>query len=109
MTKKPSRPVSTEGEKPLLPTAAPLLLTIKAAAAYLGITHYSLRNLVTTRQLPCVQLSRRILIDPPDLKELIAARKTFYTKKARRPPRKQAAKSVATPEPEPTLATPEAA
>lgn len=87
MTKKPSRPVSTEGKKPLLPTAAPLLLTIKAAAAYLGITHYSLRNLVTTRQLPCVQLSRRILIDPVDLKELVAERKTFYTKTARRPPR----------------------
>lgn len=97
MTKKPSQPVSTEGKQPLVAIAAPLLLTIKTAAAALGITHYSLRNLVTTRQLPCVQLSGRILIDPADLKELVASRKTLYTKKRRG----RAAKPVATPEPGP--------
>lgn len=67
----------------------PLLLSTNEAATYLGVTRWTIRKLRVTRELQYVPIAGRVLFDPVDLRELVAARKTFYTQKpGRRPPRK---------------------
>lgn len=86
----------------------PLLLSTNEAAAFLGITRWTLRTLRVTRQLPYVPISNRVLFDPADLRELVAARKTLYTQKpgrrSPRPPRRRTLEPTAYPEPGPETA-----
>lgn len=68
---------------------APLLLSMQEAAAYLGVARWTIRRLRLTRELQYVPIGDRVFFDPADLRELVAAKKTFYIKKpGRRPPRK---------------------
>ena len=43
------------------------LLSQSAAAAYLGISKWTLRDLVFRGEIPCVRIKRRILVDRQDL------------------------------------------
>ena len=45
----------------------PRLLSQQAAACYLGISYWTVRDLVFRRELPCVKIGRRILVDRMDL------------------------------------------
>lgn len=45
----------------------PRLLSQQEAAGYLGISYWTLRDLVFRRELPFVKIGRRILIDRLDL------------------------------------------
>ena len=47
------------------------LLSVKDAAAYLGISHWKLRSLIADEKIIHVQIGRRILIDRQDLDEMI--------------------------------------
>ena len=53
----------------------PRLLSVRQAAAYLGISHWTVRELVWKGELPEVRLGRRLLLDLRDLDRLIEARK----------------------------------
>lgn len=76
----------------------PLLLSTQEAAIYLGVTRWTIRQLRVTRELPYVPIGNRALFDPADLRELVAARKTFYTQKpGRRSPRKSRRRTVEPP------------
>ena len=52
-----------------LPNCAsePRLLSQQDAASYLGISYWTIRDLVFRRELPCVKIGRRILVDRMDL------------------------------------------
>ena len=53
-----------------MPRAEPLiprLLSQQEAATYLGISYWTLRDLVFRRTLPHVKIGRRILVDRVDL------------------------------------------
>jgi len=61
---------------PLLPEGGPSrgsrrLLTLKEAAAVLGLSPYSVRRLIAAGTLPSVRLTRRIQVDLRDLERLI--------------------------------------
>jgi excisionase family DNA binding protein len=45
----------------------PRLLSQQEAAGYLGISYWTLRDLVFRRELPFVKIGRRILVDRQDL------------------------------------------
>lgn len=51
------------------------LLPLKAAAAYLGISPWTLRRLAWQNTVPVVRLSRRLLFDLKDLDALVEAAK----------------------------------
>jgi excisionase family DNA binding protein len=46
---------------------APRLLSQQAAAAYLGISYWTLRDLTFRGEVPHVKIGRRILVDRLDL------------------------------------------
>ncbi len=50
---------------------APRLLSLKEAAAMLGLSPASMRRLIWTRKLPAVRILRRIQLDTRDLDRLI--------------------------------------
>ena len=45
----------------------PRLFSQQAAACYLGISYWTIRDLVFRRELPFVKIGRRILVDRMDL------------------------------------------
>jgi excisionase family DNA binding protein len=45
----------------------PRLLSQQEAASYLGISYWTLRDLVFRRELPFVKIGRRVLVDRLDL------------------------------------------
>jgi excisionase family DNA binding protein len=45
----------------------PRLLSQQDAASYLGISYWTIRDLVFRRELPFVKIGRRILVDRMDL------------------------------------------
>ena len=50
-----------------LSTSEPRLLSQQDAASYLGISYWTIRDLVFRRELPFVKIGRRILVDRLDL------------------------------------------
>lgn len=48
-------------------TSEPRLLSQQDAACYLGISYWTIRDLVFRRELPFVKIGRRILVDRMDL------------------------------------------
>lgn len=60
-------------------TPAPerLLLSIPEAAAVLGCTVWSLRELLWAKKIKFVQIGRRFLISPKDLQDYVEATKHF--------------------------------
>lgn len=52
-------------------TLAPRLLSQREAAAYLGISYWTLRDLLFRGELPSVRIRRRVLIDRADLDRYI--------------------------------------
>lgn len=48
-------------------TSEPRLLSQQDAASYLGISYWTIRDLVFRRELPFVKIGRRILVDRIDL------------------------------------------
>jgi excisionase family DNA binding protein len=56
----------------------PRLLTVKEAAAFLGRSVPSIRELVWSGSLPIVRVGRRIHFDLPDLEKWIEQHKTRY-------------------------------
>ena len=54
------------------------LLSVREAAAVLGISERTIRSLVSRGELPCVRIGRRVLFDPQDLETFIhKQRRTF--------------------------------
>jgi excisionase family DNA binding protein len=51
------------------------LFTLNEAGAYIGLSHWRVRSLIYSGQLPYVRLGRRILIDLKDLDALIDSKK----------------------------------
>ena len=49
-----------------------LTMSIKDAAAQLGLTHWTLRKYIRQGRLPAVRIGRRLLIEPAALERLIA-------------------------------------
>ena len=45
----------------------PRLLSQHEAARYLGISYWTVRDLVFRRDIPCVKIGRRVLVDRLDL------------------------------------------
>jgi excisionase family DNA binding protein len=54
------------------------LLSQKEEAAYLGISYWTLRDLVFRGDLPCVRINRRLLLDRQDLDAFLERTKTHY-------------------------------
>ena len=48
-------------------TSEPRLFSQQEAASYLGISYWTIRDLVFRRELPFVKIGRRILVDRMDL------------------------------------------
>ena len=75
----PGRPHDSEGARDyrspaspsVLPAVRPRLLGIRDAAAYLGLSHWTLRDLVWRGDLAEVRIGRRLLFDQKDLDALI--------------------------------------
>ena len=53
----------------------PRLLSQKAAAAYLGISYWTLRDLCFRGDIPYVRVKRRLLVDRQDLEAYITRAK----------------------------------
>lgn len=51
---------------------APRLLSQKEAASYLGISYWTLRDLLFRNEIPYVRVKRRLLVDRLDLDSYIA-------------------------------------
>jgi len=51
------------------------LLSLKAAAAILGISSHTLRKYIARGEIPRVKLRRRVLIDPEDLRSFVERHK----------------------------------
>jgi excisionase family DNA binding protein len=54
---------------------APRLLTVKAAAAYLGCAIWAVRSLAYARRVPHVKIGNRTLFDRADLDAYVEAQK----------------------------------
>jgi excisionase family DNA binding protein len=54
----------------------PRLLSQKEAAAYLGVSYWTLRDLLFQGEIPHVRLKRRVLVDRLDLDTYIDRHKT---------------------------------
>jgi excisionase family DNA binding protein len=52
-------------------TLTPRLLSQKEAATYLGISYWTLRDLLFRGELPTVRIRRRVLIDRADLERYV--------------------------------------
>lgn len=57
------------------PIVQPALLTVKAAAAYLGRTEQAVQHLIADRVLPVVRYGRRVHLHRPDLDKWIEQNK----------------------------------
>ena len=57
-------------------TSEPRLLSQQDAASYLGISYWTIRDLVFRRELPFVKIGRRILVDRIDLDAYLDRSKT---------------------------------
>ena len=53
------------------------LLSVKDAAAYLGFSLRSVRNLIYSRELPIIRLGAKIFIDLRDLDQWIERKKQY--------------------------------
>lgn len=53
------------------------LLSVKEAATYLNISHFTLRNWVCQRKVPFVKLGKRLLFHPRDLDVFIQTNKVL--------------------------------
>jgi excisionase family DNA binding protein len=58
---------STPPPKPRSFASQVRLLSLRDAAAYLSLSHWTLRELIWRGELPSVRVGRRILIDSKDL------------------------------------------
>jgi len=58
------------------PGTRPRLMSVKAAAEYLGRTQAAIRHMVQSAKLPCVRADRRILMDVRDLDRWIENHKS---------------------------------
>jgi excisionase family DNA binding protein len=54
------------------------LLSLKEGSAYLGISPWTLRDLVFRGDLPCVRINRRMLVDRQDLDHYLDRAKIRY-------------------------------
>jgi len=54
------------------PESQPRLLSIEAAASYIGVSKWTLRDLIFRGDIPCVRIKRRLLVDVLDLDAYIA-------------------------------------
>lgn len=73
---KPPHPPSTPAEpSSTLAEAGPRLLTLPQAARYLGLSPWTVWELIWRGVLPRVRLSRKILLDQRDLDAAIEASK----------------------------------
>lgn len=77
-----SSPVNTQGYEAAVPVVCPRLLDVRAAAAYLGVSTWTIRDLDAGGRLPRVRLPlagdrelRRLLFDVRDLDALVEAAK----------------------------------
>jgi hypothetical protein len=57
------------------PAIEPLLVSASTAAAMLGISQRLLWSLTAGKEIPHVRIRRRVMYDPNDLREYLAARK----------------------------------
>ena len=57
-------------------TPAPRLFSQQDAACYLGISYWTIRDLVFRREIPFVKIGRRILVDRLDLDAYLEQSKT---------------------------------
>jgi len=81
MSTKPASPLAVPAISPLQAEDVPRVLNLRAGAAYLGISYWSLRDLVLAGHVPAVRLPcprardgrmmRRLLVDRRDLDALI--------------------------------------
>lgn len=55
---------------------SPRLLSQQEAALYLGISYWTVRDLVFRRELPFVKIGRRVLVDRTDLDDYLDRSKT---------------------------------
>ena len=55
----------------------PRLLSQQDAASYLGISYWTIRDLVFRRELPFVKIGRRILVDRMDLEAYLDRSKIY--------------------------------
>lgn len=55
------------------------LLSVQEAAAYLAISHWSIRNLIHNGTLPAVRIGRRLLLDKNDLDSLVEVHKQQWS------------------------------
>lgn len=58
-----------------MPTPAPRLLGVSAAAAYLGATEWAIRKLQWERAIPSIRIGQRVLFDIADLNAFIEKQK----------------------------------
>ncbi len=56
----------------------PRLLSLEEAARYLGISKWTLRDLVFRGDLPCVRIKRRMLLDRQDLDRYLERAKIHH-------------------------------
>jgi excisionase family DNA binding protein len=50
----------------------PLTMSVKDAAAALGLTHWGIRKFIRQGRLRAVRIGRRVLIEPSELQRLLA-------------------------------------
>lgn len=57
------------------PASRARVLSLREAAGYLSLSHWTLREMIWRGELPSVRVGRRILIDLEDIEEFISSRK----------------------------------
>jgi excisionase family DNA binding protein len=50
-----------------------LLIGVRAAAAALGLSHWTIRQYIRVGKMHAVRLGRRVLVEPSELEKLVAA------------------------------------
>lgn len=63
-----------------LTAVRPRLVDVHGAGAYLGISSWTVRELVWTKKLPEVRIGRRLLFDVRDLDALVERNKRVETR-----------------------------
>lgn len=56
--------------------ATPRLYGLRDAATYLGISYWTIRDLIDRQALPAVRIGRRVMLDVADLNRFIEANKS---------------------------------
>lgn len=59
-------------------TLTPRLLSLHEAASYLGVSYWTLRDLIFRGDIPYIRIRRRILVDRADLDSYIGKFKNQY-------------------------------